>query len=95
MSFVWEPSEEFLVAVQAPYQIGDSIHVRGQQGRIIEPITHQEYLEAWEWTGFPSEAISLNPRFYYRCKRIEDDSLGDAVPAGSELALRGDQESAS
>jgi len=90
----WQPSEEFLVAVQTPYKIGDSIHVCGQQGRIIEPISHQEYLEAWEWTGFPSEAISLNPRFYYRCKRT-DQSLGDAVSAGSESALRGDQESAS
>ncbi len=90
----WDPSEEFLVAVQTPYKIGDSIHVCGQQGRVIEPISHQEYLEAWEWTGFPSEAISLNPRFYYRCKRIEDDSLGSTVQVGSDQTGRGDQESA-
>ena len=95
MSLTWEPSEEFLVAVQKPYKIGNFIHVRGLHGRIVEQITNQEYLEAWAWRGFNSEAISLNPRFYYRCRRIEDDSLGSTVQACSDPTGRGDQESTS
>ena len=94
----WEPSEEFLVAVQRSYQkdeIVDLRDCRGIMGRVIEPISPQEYSEVWAFRGYDSEASSLNPRFYYRCKRIENDSLGDTVPAGSDSALRGDQESAS
>lgn len=93
MSLLWDPSEEFLVAVQRPYRKGELIEARGVPGRIIEQISHQEYIEAWAYTGFCSEAISLSPKFYYRCKRT-DDNLGDTVAAGSEPALRGDQESA-
>ena len=93
MSLTWEPSEEFLVAVQRPYQLGDKIEARGVQGRIIEQITYQEYTEAWAYMGFSSDAISVSPRYYYRCKRI-DDSLAATVAPVSEILERGDQESA-
>lgn len=92
MSLLWDPSEEFLVAVQRPYRKDETIEARGVPGRIVEQITHREYIEAWAYTGFCSEAISLSPKFYYRCKRT-DDNLADAVAAGSEPALRGGEES--
>ena len=105
----WEPSEEFLVAVQRPYGPTELVEARGLRGYIIEQITHDDYAEAWAWRGFDSDAISVSPRYYYRCKRIEDPenlyhgtetnkvdhSLGSTVPATSDQTGRGDQESAS
>ena len=61
----------FWVALPLPKKLQDEIEVQGIRGRIVEQITHDEYLSVWAFKGFPTEGIALNPRAYYRCERLD------------------------
>jgi hypothetical protein len=91
------PGQDFLVAVPRKYSEGESIDLlasHGLKGRIVEAISHQDYLEVWAFRGFPSEGVSaMRPRFYYRCVKLS--GVGLASPPAPETEVRGDQESAS
>jgi hypothetical protein len=89
----FQVGEEFLVAVQRPYKIGEEVQAHGLKGRIVESISHQDYIEVWAYRGFASEAISVGAKCYYRCQRIGDKPPLTSLPAVGE-PLRGDQESA-
>ena len=65
---------DFYVALPQKQKIGDVVEVYGMRGRIVEWLTHEEYLEIWAFKGFPSEGISLNPRAYYRCERLDGEA---------------------
>ncbi len=90
------PGKDFLVAVPRKYSEGESIDLvasHGLKGRIIEPISHQDYLEVWAFRGFPSEGVSaMRPKFYYRCVKLS--GVGGASVPDSKTEVRGDQESA-
>lgn len=82
-------STDFLVALQGPKQIGDEIDLlesHGLKGRIVEQITHEEYLETWAFRGFQTEARSLHPRYWYRCERLLE--VGFDHPPDSEIQER-------
>ncbi len=84
--------KDFLVAVPRRYQEGEFIksEALGLTGRVVEAISHQDYLEVWAFRGFPSEGISaIRPNFYYRCVRIPSD-VGLKAGNDSERTLRGD-----
>ncbi len=83
---------DFLVAVQRRYKEGEFIKAEslGLTGRVVEAISHQDYLEVWAFRGFPSEGIAaITPRFYYRCVRIPSD-IGLETGNDSERTVRGD-----
>jgi hypothetical protein len=89
----FEAGKDFLVAVQRRYRKDELIEARGLKGRIIEPISAQDYVEVWRFRGSDSEGLSLSPQFYYRCQRISDKPRLAIVP-DPESEVRGDQESA-
>jgi hypothetical protein len=92
------PGQDFLVAVPRKYSEGESIDLlasHGLKGRIVEAISHQDYLEVWAFRGFPSEGVSaMKPRFYYRCQKLPSDKPPFTAGTTSGAPLRGDQESA-
>ena len=88
------PGEEFLVAVQRRYKQHELINARGLKGRIVEPISKQDYQEVWEWRGCNSEGLSEHPQFFYRCAKLPSDKPPLASVPASDEPLRGDQESA-
>ena len=63
---------DFYVALPEKHKLGDEVTIHGIKGRIVEWLTHQEYLNVWAFKGFPTEGIALNPRAYYRCERLDD-----------------------
>ncbi len=82
--------KDFLVAVPRQYQKDEFIVSvsLGLQGRVVEAISHQDYLEVWAFRGFPSEGISaIRPKFYYRCVRIPSD-VGLETGNDSERTVR-------
>lgn len=80
-------SNDFLVALQQPQRIGSEVEVLGVRGRIVEQITYEEYVTTWAFKGFPSEAISINPRVYYRCVMLSE--VGSKFRRHSETEVRG------
>jgi len=61
---------DFWVALPLPKKLQDEIEVHGIRGRIVEQITHDEYLAVW--AAFQDKGVgSLNPRAYYRCERLD------------------------
>ncbi len=88
----FQPAEEFLVAVQRRYRISETIEARGLKGRIVEQISHEDYREVWAYRGFNSEAISLNPQYYYRCVKLADErtshsNLSDSLDSTTKKVL--------
>jgi hypothetical protein len=69
----FEVGKDFLVAVSCKYREGEAIDLtstHGVKGRIVEPISHQEYLEVWCFRGFPKQGVGIiKPKYYYRCRK--------------------------
>jgi hypothetical protein len=88
----FQPGQDFLVAVSRRYQQDEIIEAHGLKGRIVEAISHQDYIEVWAFRGFPSEGVSaMRPKFYYRCVKLS--GIGGASVPDSKTEVRGDQES--
>ena len=83
--------KEFLVAVQRQYDLGATVEWNGLAGLIIEQISSLDYWEVWAFRGYPTEGLSLRPRFYYRCERLIPEVLevGGESPHDSETEVRG------
>jgi hypothetical protein len=94
----FQAGEEFLIAVPRAYreqEVIDLTDAHGLKGRIVEAISHLDYLEVWAFRGFPSEGVSaMRPRFYYRCVKLVSDKPPLTTTNDPNPALRGDQESA-
>jgi hypothetical protein len=92
----FQTGQDFLIAVPRAYreqEVIDLTDTHGLKGRIVEAISHLDYLEVWAFRGFPSEGVSaMRPRFYYRCKLIE--RLAASVAPILEMPLRESEETA-
>lgn len=68
----FEAGKEFLVATAAPYRLGQLIHAPGGlRGKVIDQISEQDYNDVWAFRGYPAEGESVDPRYFYRCEKLE------------------------